>query len=107
MLAIDAEHVYWTSGPVGPDRAPPQTTITKGAPDRLAGHRVKFRFASSEPDSSFRCRLDAKPYRPCTSPRRVRHLGHGRHRFKVIATDAAGNADPSAAKDRFRVVGSR
>lgn len=106
MLALDAEHVYWTSGPVRPDREPPQTTITKRAPHRLHGHRVRLRFASSEPGSTFECRLDGRPYRPCTSPRTLRHLDDGRHRFKVIATDAAGNVDPSPAKDRFRVVGS-
>jgi hypothetical protein len=28
----------------------------------------------------------------------------GRHLFRVRATDAAGNADPTPAKDRFKIV---
>jgi hypothetical protein len=27
-----------------------------------------------------------------------------KHKFKVVATDEAGNTDPSAAKDKFNVV---
>lgn len=86
------------------DTDPPQTKITKGAPNKLGRSKVKFRFTSSEPDSTFECKLDRKPNKPCTSPRKVKRLDEGKHRFKVIATDAAGNTDPSAAKDRFEVV---
>ena len=86
------------------DTDPPQTKITKGAPNKLDTHKVKFKFTSSEPDSNFECKLDKKAFKPCTSPRRVKHLDEGKHKFKVRAIDAAGNVDPSAAKDKFKVV---
>ncbi len=93
----------WAVG-VAPDRTPPQTTITKRPKPESSKRRVRFRFRASEPGSSFRCRLDGRKARPCTSPRRYEGLMDGRHRFRVAATDAAGNIDPSPARARFRVA---
>ena len=83
---------------------PPETTITKGAPNKLDKHKVKFKFTSSEPDSTFECKLDKKQFKPCTSPRKYKRLDEGKHKFKVRAIDAAGNVDPTPAKDKFKVV---
>ena len=88
-----------------PDTTPPETKITKGAPNKLDEHKVKFKFSSSEPDSTFECKLDTKAYKPCTSPKTVKQLDQGKHKFKVRAIDAAGNVDPSGAKDKSKVVG--
>jgi hypothetical protein len=101
-LAIDADHIYWTSGSVDAD--PPETTTTKGAPRRLDRHTVRFKFAADEPQSTFECRLDRRPYQRCASPKKLRHLDDGTHRFRVRAVDPAGNADPTAARDRFKIV---
>jgi hypothetical protein len=88
-----------------PDTNPPQTTITTGAPNKLDAHKFKFKFKSSEErGATFECRLDKKPFKPCSSPKKVKHLDKGKHRFKVRAIDEAGNVDPSAAKDTFKVV---
>jgi Tol biopolymer transport system component len=92
----------WAVGAAA-DRGPPQTTITKAPKPSSAKRRVRFRFRSSEPGSSFRCRLDAREAKPCTSPRRYQGLVDGRHRFRVTATDPAGNTDPSPARFRFRI----
>ena len=86
------------------DIDPPKTTITKGAPKKTDKTKIKFKFTSSEPDSSFECKFDKKPFKPCTSPKKVKHLDQGKHKFKVRATDAAGNVDPSPAKDKFKVT---
>lgn len=86
------------------DCTPPDTKITTGAPKKTKKRKVKFRFKSSEPDSSFQCKLDKKPFKPCKSPRRYKRLKRGKHKFKVRAIDAAGNTDPSPAKDKFRVA---
>ena len=83
---------------------PPETTITKGAPSKLDKPKVKFKFTSDEPGSTFECKLDKKPFKPCESPKKVKRLDEGRHKFKVVATDEAGNTDPTAAKDKFKVV---
>ena len=64
--------------------------------------RVAFRFTAGEPGATFRCKLDRQPYRPCASPG-VYWLGPGRHVLRVLATDAAGNADRTPALFRVRV----
>ena len=84
------------------DTSPPQTTI-KGPHGRI-DKRPKFRFSSSEPGSTFECKLDKKKFKPCTSPKRLRRIDRGRHKFKVRAVDAAGNPDPTPAKRRFKLT---
>ena len=64
--------------------------------------RVAFRFTSSEAGSRFRCKLDRKPYRPCSSPRAYR-VKTGRHTFRVFAIDAAGNRDLTPTLFKFRL----
>ena len=89
-----------------PETDPPQTTITRGAPNKLDAHKVKFEFKSSEErEATFECKLERKPFKPCSSPKKIKHLDKGKHRFKVRAIDAEGNVDPSPAKDKFKVVG--
>jgi Ca2+-binding RTX toxin-like protein len=88
------------------DRRPPQTKLA-AHPRALVltarkWRQVAFRFASSEAGSSFRCKLDAKPYRSCRSPRAYR-VKAGRHAFRVFAIDAAGNRDRTPSPFRFRV----
>lgn len=88
------------------DTTPPQTKLTAHPKTlvltRKKWRRVAFRFAASERGSSFRCKLDAEPYRPCTSPRAYR-VKAGRHAFRVFAIDVAGNRDRTPSLFRFRV----
>ena len=93
--------------PVQPlvDVDPPETKLTKGAPKRTHKSKVKFTFVSDEVGSTFECKQDRKPWTPCASPTKVKGLGEGKHRFGVRAIDAAGNVDPTPAKNKFRVVG--
>ena len=93
----------WAVGPPV-DRTPPQTTITKAPRAESRRTTARFRFESSEPGGTFRCRLDRGAFEPCVSPRRYRGLKPGRHRFAVQATDAEGNADPSSDTARFRIL---
>ncbi len=94
--------------PVPPkaDIKPPQTRITahprKLIKVRGLRRRVVFRFASGERGSTFRCKLDRKPYRPCASPRAYT-VALGRHVVRIVATDAAGNADHTPALFAFKV----
>jgi hypothetical protein len=55
-------------------------------------------------DSTFEGNLDKKKFKACDSPRKVKRLDEGKHKFKVRAIDAAGYVDPSPAKDKFKVV---
>jgi hypothetical protein len=90
--------------PPATDTTPPETTIVSG-PDGQVGKKAKFKFASDDPAATFECALDRGSFSSCTSPKRVRRLDFGRHKFKVRAIDAAGNIDLSPAKIRFRASG--
>jgi hypothetical protein len=84
--------------PPGPtlDKTAPQTKFTKKTATKLF-------FTSSEPGSTFRCKLDKGKWKPCHSPYKISALAPGRHTLKVEATDAAGNTDATPAKRTFRI----
>jgi hypothetical protein len=92
--------------PPKPDRKPPATQLRHHPAALLLAsaprRRVSFRFAASEPEAGFHCKLDGQPWRVCRSPRVYRVLP-GRHVFRVFAIDAAGNRDRSPAIFGFRV----
>jgi hypothetical protein len=84
-------------GSTGGDKTPPETTIGSHPKSKTRARTATFRFSSSEPGSSFLCSYDGKAYARCTSPFTTPKLKPGKHRFDVLATDAAGNRDQSAA----------
>ena len=96
----------WSLSITGPtDRKPPETTITKHPPNTTTKHKATFAFKSSEPGSTFECRLDGNlGFSPCTSPQTVRRMYPGEHSFAVRARDRAGNVDTSPARDDWKVV---
>ncbi len=89
-----------------PDVKPPNTRILRRPPAVLFSSRphrtASFSFAATERGSTFRCKLNRRPFRPCRSPRLYR-LKPGPHTFKVFAIDAAGNRDRSPARFEFRI----
>jgi hypothetical protein len=76
------------------DTTPPETAIDSGPSGTVKQKDATFTF-SSEPNSTFECKLDAADFSACVSPRRYTRLVSGSHTFEVRATDAAGNTDPS------------
>ncbi|HEV7400109.1 MAG TPA: calcium-binding protein [Solirubrobacterales bacterium] len=100
--------------PLPPESPPKPRLDTKAPRTRLGAHpprllrtafghrRVVFRFSSSEAGSHFSCRIDGRPFRVCTSPRAYA-VGPGRHTFRVVAADQAGNVDRTPAVFHFRV----
>jgi hypothetical protein len=92
------------AAPSAVDATPPETTITKGPSGDTEKEKAKFKFKSSEPNSTFECKLDGKAFKSCSSPKIVRNLDVEKHKFKVRAKDAAGNVDPSPAKRKWEVV---
>jgi parallel beta-helix repeat protein len=86
------------------DVTPPETKILKAPKARTSALVVKFKFSSSEAGSTFKCSLDRKKFRPCTSPKQYKALKPGKHVFQVEAIDAAGNVDPTPATKKFKVV---
>lgn len=90
----------------GPDqlyKAPPDTGIQKV--------KVKRRTATVSFDSPvvtnmiphYQCKLDDKPYKPCTSPKKYKDLKRGNHKVAVRAVDQDGHKDATPAKQAFKV----
>ena len=50
------------------DVDPPETTITKHPKKSSSSRQVKFRFSADEAGSTFECKLDKRPFKPCRSP---------------------------------------
>lgn len=84
------------------DTRPPNTRIVSGPPRNTYKTKAKFRFASTEPQSHFECKLDKKKWRACTNPFK-RSVKPGKHVFKVRAIDRYGNVDPTPARFGWRV----
>jgi hypothetical protein len=82
----------------------PDTTISKRVLKRHPPIFV-FSFHSSEPGSTFRCKLDQHPIAVCPASWRFGSLKPGRHVLRAFAVDAAGNEDPTPAAVRFEVPG--
>jgi hypothetical protein len=82
---------------------PPRTRI-QARPARVGASSVAtFRFSSDEARSSFGCRLDGGPWKPCRSPKTYRRVRPGAHTFRVRARDRAGNVDATPARYTWRV----
>jgi Ca2+-binding RTX toxin-like protein len=93
---------------VPPDNTPPKDTTApettaKGPKAKTTKAKAKVTFSSSEPNSTFECKLDKAAYKPCASPFRKK-VKVGKHTLLVRATNAAGNTDPTPAKVRWRRV---
>lgn len=91
------------------DRTPPDTRRKHGPAGRInrrevLRHGLRVRFAATEPDVTFRCRLDKAAWHRCKSPDVLHNAKPGRHTFRVRATDAAGNAEAESAKWSYRIV---
>jgi uncharacterized delta-60 repeat protein len=87
----------------GLDTVAPETTIISGPPATTTDDTPTFEFTSTEAGSSFECRVDSLAFTPCTSPYTTQSLDSGSHAFEVRATDPAGNADGTPAKQSFTV----
>ena len=96
----------WTIDTTAPDTIPPETTILTG-PDEdstINGNDPSFTFSSSEAGSTFECQLDTDDWEPCDSPKDYTDLADGKHKFKVRATDPAGNTDQTPDQRKFTVA---
>lgn len=94
------------------DTIAPRTSFTRKPRRTLRTRkrraRAVFGFRSSEPNSTFTCRVDGGLVRFCP-PRLKKRFGAGRHVLRAMAVDAAGNVDKTPATFRFKVrrVGPR
>jgi hypothetical protein len=84
------------------DATAPETAITAGPAGPTNVSAPTFTFGASEA-AAFACRVDAAAFAPCSSPVTIARLPDGPHVFEVVATDAVGNTDASAASRGFSV----
>jgi hypothetical protein len=84
------------------DVTAPSTSLRRARINQ-AKRKATFMFASGEPGSSFRCKLDRKSFKRCTSPKTYKKLKPGKHVFRVKARDRAGNLDVTPTVKRFRI----
>lgn len=91
------------------DSIAPKTRITVGPGAKTLKRKVVFRFAdvTGGPDTSFLCKVDRKPWKPCHAPLKLKKLGHKRHVLQVKAYDAAGNREKKGVKRSFQVISKR
>jgi hypothetical protein len=81
----------WTVDTIAPD-----TLILSGPSGTVLDDSARFEF-SSEPGTTFECKLDGGVFEPCSSPKVYTSLAFGAHTFEVRAIDGAGNVDQSPA----------
>ena len=76
---------------------PPETSIIAGPTGLTATSSAGFQFGSSEPGSTFECRVDGAWWESCASPRSYSGISQGPHTFEVRAIDEHGNVDATPA----------
>ena len=103
-VTMNESHTVQASFDSIPDTIPPQTAITGGPSGETTDSAPTFSFTSSEPGSTFTCRLDDGPAIACGSPYSTGTLAAGAHTFSVFARDSAGNADPTPATRGFTIT---
>jgi sugar lactone lactonase YvrE len=86
------------------DTTPPETTITAGPSGPTGNATPTFEFTASEPGAFFSCSIDSTTLASCSSPFTPSPaLADGPHVFRVRATDAAGNLEPTVRERAFTV----
>lgn len=101
---VDTGDVWlsWNMGAAPADVAPPETTIVEAPPEEGTLARARFRFTSSEPGSTFECRVNAGTWQTCWPG--VEYVPvWGSLAFEVRAIDDAANTDPTPARHEWFV----
>lgn len=80
----------------------PRTKITKLKRPRRDRVKVRFTATGTKEPVTFRCRLDRRRWRPCSSPTVYKNLKPRRHVIKVRAFSPIAS-DQTPAKRKFRV----
>jgi hypothetical protein len=89
------------------DTTAPTAQITKAPKDKTKKKTATFEFTGTDARAiaSFQCKLDSRPFAPCTSPHTVK-VKKGKHTFQAQAIDQARNVGPPAT-DTWKVKRKR
>lgn len=96
-----------TKQPPPPRKVAPKTSLGKHPAKSTRRSSAKFSFSSDQPGSSFRCKLDRKPFKPCRSPVIYRGLRPKGHAFEVFAIGPAGDPDSTPAAFHWKAKPKR
>jgi hypothetical protein len=94
-----------TPSPIPTFEKTPVAKIDKRPDKRSDDTSPTFKFSSDVLGSTFRCKMDQVPYKPCTSPKTYHRLDVGKHIFRVYATDPNGKRSTPKVF-RFTVTGA-
>jgi subtilisin-like proprotein convertase family protein len=88
-----------------PPAPPPVETSLGKSKINAVKDKAKFTFSASGGSGalSFECKLDKKPFKACTSPKKYSGLKVGKHTFEVRAKDSKGTVDPTPATRKFSI----
>jgi ELWxxDGT repeat protein len=84
------------------DKDPPETTIDKQPKPKTTKRKAKFSISSSEPGSTFECKLDKGDFERCDAKATFK-VKPGKHRAEFRAIDPAGNVDQTPAVAKWKV----
>ncbi|MEO8290589.1 MAG: hypothetical protein ABI649_06295 [Gaiellaceae bacterium] len=82
---------------------PPETQITAGPTGPTSSTSSTFRFSATEASATFECKLDARDWISCSSPKLYSGLSQGSHTFQVRGRDTKGNLEPTPAERTWKV----
>jgi hypothetical protein len=85
------------------DTTAPDTSISAQPPANTTSADANLAFVSTEPNSTFTCKIDSANWSSCGSPKIYSGLKTGSHTFLVRATDSSGNVDTTPASSAWSV----
>jgi hypothetical protein len=105
VLGLCSITLLFTSSALAQDTDPPRTEIVSGPIGLTRDNQPQFSLVSTEPGSTFTCRLDSLALLPCGPAfyEPPEPLTEGPHQIYAYATDPAGNTDPIGAGRQFIV----
>jgi len=112
-LAGAQDHPSARQGAYPPNPCSPTQSIyakiTKHPKKRTTSHTATFKFkalfcfsGSEVQGAEFKCKLDDGNSKKCTSPKRYRHLKHGKHHFKVTPSAFGSKGKPDSFSWKVR-----
>jgi trypsin len=99
-LAVAGVDIVGSGAQPAPQSAP-ETTITKGPPNKTHKKKVSVEFVSSKDGSTFTCQLDKKAPVPCESGEKFKVGKKGKHKISIVAS-IFGVTEPTPEVDRWK-----
>lgn len=82
----------------------PNAVLGRRPAKKTRATTARFRFSSTVPGSTFKCKLDRGSWKSCRSPRTYKGLKPGAHTFQLRATGSDGAVDPTPAEFHWKIL---